>query len=82
MSRSKTRGGDGYFSDGNYSEVVFMTCPCGWCMTNMHDSCKSELIWNSKLYLCGCKTCDVHSQYKNSLDKEQEDTTDEEHDEG
>lgn len=80
--RSKSTA-EAYESDGKYSEVVFMTCPCGWCMTSSHESCKSELVWNSKLYLCGCKTCDVHSRFERAKPKEEkEEVPDEEHDEG
>lgn len=79
-SRSKSTA-EAYESDGRYSEIIFMTAPCGWCMTSEHNGCKSQLIWNSKLYLCGCKSCDVHSQFKN-LEQEEEQEDNEEHDEG
>jgi len=74
MTRGRSRA-ENYFSDGSYNEIVFMTTPCGFCMTKAHESCKAELSWNNKLYLCGCKTCDVHSRYE----KKKEEVDDEEH---
>jgi hypothetical protein len=38
-------------------EVVRMDCPCGWCLTNHCSECKAELVWYTKLYICGCKKC-------------------------
>lgn len=38
-------------------EVVRLTCPCGWCITNQCSECKAELYWEKKLYMCGCKKC-------------------------
>ena len=44
------------------SETIVTKCPCGWCLTGFHEDCKAELEWNSKRYLCGCKSCDVPSR--------------------
>ena len=43
-------------------EYVLMKCPCGFCMTGSHEKCKDLLEWNSKIYVCGCKSCDVASR--------------------
>ena len=42
-------------------EVVRLTYPCVWCITNQCSECKAELYWEKKLYMCGCtKCCDGH----------------------
>lgn len=38
-------------------EVLWMSAPCGWCMTGHCSDCKSEFYWEKKLYMCGCKDC-------------------------
>ena len=43
--------------DPSEIEVVRLTCPCGWCITNQCSDCKAELYWEKKLYMCGCKKC-------------------------
>lgn len=47
--------------DPSEIEVIRLTASCGWCMTSMCESCKAELYWEKKLYMCGCtKCCDGH----------------------
>ena len=49
------RGGDaGALTYTTYEHVVYLSCPCGWCMTGDHSGCKPTLIWNNTLYVCGC----------------------------
>lgn len=43
--------------DESEIEIVRLTCPCGWCITNQCSECKAELYWEKKLYMCGCKKC-------------------------
>ena len=38
-------------------EVIMLEVPCGFCMTGHCSSCKAELYWERKLYMCGCKKC-------------------------
>ena len=54
-------------------EYIFMKAPCGFCMTQHHHNCKPTLDWNSKVYVCGCPSCDVKSTLDISLGKESED---------
>jgi hypothetical protein len=43
--------------DPSELQVIRMTCPCGWCITNKCSECLPELYWEKKLYMCGCKKC-------------------------
>ena len=31
---------------------------CGWCMSEQHESCKHELAYYDKLWICNCKCND------------------------
>lgn len=52
--RSKRGGDAGALTYTTYEHVVYLSCPCGWCMTGEHSGCKPTLIWNNTLYVCGC----------------------------
>lgn len=32
---------------------------CGWCLDGLHSSCKTELAYYEKLYICHCKCADA-----------------------
>jgi hypothetical protein len=36
--------------------IVRMSVPCGWCITFDCNNCLVELLFEKKLYLCGCKS--------------------------
>lgn len=36
--------------------IVWMSSPCGWCITELCGKCMPELLFERKLYMCGCKS--------------------------
>lgn len=46
-------------TDPSKIEVVRLSVPCGWCMTNQHEDCKPELVYPPKNWICGCKVCNM-----------------------
>lgn len=36
-------------------EVIWIKTPCGWCLDKICQSCKHEVAYYEKLWICGCE---------------------------
>lgn len=72
VRKSSKDGGDFSRITGEVT-VVWMKVSCGWCMTNDCAGCKTELLWDNKLYMCGCQKCEhEHVPSVDAVDSEPE----------